>query len=177
MGSCNYSVFVTRLSIICFLFLSVVILLQVYEHRKREYQFHKRSIREYVQIRGVKVSASIETLVVFNDGYTPVKALELKGVHGITQSITYQKADSTANDEKGNQEKVQQQYYKAQPPPEINATHINGILMEPVNANYTRNIYFTVKTTHKYYTERLFPLMLTWLQVVDRNKVSYISLL
>ena len=54
----------------------------------------------------------------------------------------------------------------------MNATHINGILMEPVNADYTRNIYFTVKTTHKYYTKRLFPLMLTWLQVVDKNMVS-----
>ena len=53
----------------------------------------------------------------------------------------------------------------------LNATHINGILMEPVNANYSRNIYFTVKTTHKYYTNRLFPLMLTWLQAVDKNKV------
>ena len=50
-------------------------------------------------------------------------------------------------------------------------THINGILMEPVNVNYTRNIYFTVKTTHRYYTNRLFPLMLTWLQTVDKNKV------
>ena len=53
----------------------------------------------------------------------------------------------------------------------INATHINGILMEPVNVNYSRNIYFTLKTTHKYYTNRLFPLMLTWLQAVDKNKV------
>ena len=55
----------------------------------------------------------------------------------------------------------------------INATHINGILMEPVNANYSKNIYFTVKTTHKYYTNRLLPLMLTWLQTVDKNKVRY----
>ena len=55
----------------------------------------------------------------------------------------------------------------------INDTHINGILMEPVNANYSRNIYFTVKTTHKYYTNRLLPLMLTWLQTVDKNKVRY----
>ena len=55
----------------------------------------------------------------------------------------------------------------------INATHINGILMEPVNVNYSRNIYFTVKTTHKYYTNRLLPLMLTWLQTVDKNKVRY----
>ena len=56
--------------------------------------------------------------------------------------------------------------------PRMNATHINGILMEPINTNYTRNIYFTVKTTHKFYTERLFPLMLTWLQLMDKNKVS-----
>ena len=54
----------------------------------------------------------------------------------------------------------------------MNATHINGILMEHVDANYTRNIYFTIKTTHTYYTRRLFPQMLTWLQVVDKNKVS-----
>ena len=53
----------------------------------------------------------------------------------------------------------------------INITHINGILMEPVNVNYSRNIYFTVKTTHKYYTDRLLLIMLTWLQTVDKNKV------
>ena len=53
--------------------------------------------------------------------------------------------------------------------PGINATHINGILMEPVNAKYIRNIYFTIKTTHNYYTDRLFPLLLTWLQAVDRH--------
>ena len=45
--------------------------------------------------------------------------------------------------------------------PGMNATHINGILMETVNADYTRNIYFTVKTTHKFYTDRLFPVILT----------------
>ena len=56
---------------------------------------------------------------------------------------------------------------------EINTTHINGILMEPIHVNYIRNIYFTVKTTHKYYTNRLFPLMLTWLQTVDKNKVRW----
>ena len=55
----------------------------------------------------------------------------------------------------------------------MNATHINGFLMEPVHANYTRNIYFTIKTTHRYYTYRLFPIMLTWLQSVDKNKVIY----
>ena len=56
--------------------------------------------------------------------------------------------------------------------PRMNATHINGISMESININYTRNIYFTVKTTHRFYTERLFPLMLTWLQLMDKNKVS-----
>ena len=55
--------------------------------------------------------------------------------------------------------------------PEINATHINGTIMERVNANYIENIYFTVKTTHQYYIDRLFPLMLTWLQAVDKSKV------
>ena len=56
--------------------------------------------------------------------------------------------------------------------PEMNATHIKEILMEPVHVNYTRNIYFSVKTTHKNFEKRLFPLMLTWLQLVDKNKVS-----
>ena len=55
---------------------------------------------------------------------------------------------------------------------DINSTHINGILIEPINVDYTRNIYFTIKTTHKYYTMRLLPLLLTWLQLVDKNKVS-----
>ena len=55
----------------------------------------------------------------------------------------------------------------------INSTHICGILMEPVNVNYSRNIYFTVKTTHKFYTNRLFLLLLTWLQTVDKDKVNF----
>ena len=32
--------------------------------------------------------------------------------------------------------------------PVINATHVYGTLMEPVNVNYTRNIYFSVKTIY-----------------------------
>ena len=55
----------------------------------------------------------------------------------------------------------------------INSTHVCGILMEPVNVNYSRNIYFAVKTTHKYYTNRLFLLLLTWLQTVDKDKVNF----
>ena len=61
--------------------------------------------------------------------------------------------------------------------PGTNATHINGILMEPVNAKYIRNIYFTIKTTHNYYTDRLFPLLLTWLQAVDKDKVRRIIII
>ena len=53
----------------------------------------------------------------------------------------------------------------------MNITHIHGLLMEPVNVNYANNIYFTIKITHKHYTDRLLPLMLTWLQAVDKNKV------
>ena len=55
--------------------------------------------------------------------------------------------------------------------PGMNATHIKGILMESIYVNYTRNIYFSVKTTYKNFDRRLFPLMLTWLQLVDKNKV------
>ena len=54
----------------------------------------------------------------------------------------------------------------------VNNTHIDGFLMEPVDLTYTRNIYFTVKTSRKYFHKRLLPLALTWLQVVDKNKVS-----
>ena len=55
----------------------------------------------------------------------------------------------------------------------INSTHVNGILMEPINAKLLGNVYFTIKTTHKYYRSRLLPLMLTWLQAVDKYKVRY----
>ena len=72
-----------------------------------------------------------------------------------------------------NQQKATDQVNQNQTVPGMNATHINGTLMEPVNAKYTRNIYFTVKTTYKFYTKRIFPIMLTWLQLVDKNKVSY----
>ena len=54
----------------------------------------------------------------------------------------------------------------------INETaQFKAILMEPIILNYPRNIYITVKTTHKNYANRLPPLMLTWLQTVDKNKV------
>lgn len=55
---------------------------------------------------------------------------------------------------------------------DMNTTHIKGVFMEQVNLNYARNIYFTIKTSNKFYSNRLFPLMLTWLQTVDKHKVS-----
>jgi len=44
--------------------------------------------------------------------------------------------------------------------------------LEKVNANYTHNIYFSVKTSGKNYKNRLFPLMLTWFQVIDKDEVK-----
>ena len=107
-------------------------------------------------------------LIYFQD--TEVKVILPRGhnyddsIYG--KSINNQKGVSsnlTFGDVKNEQKNI--------PNTTINATHINGIFMEPINANYTRNIYFTMKTTHKYYEKRLFSLMLTWLQLVDKNKV------
>ena len=56
---------------------------------------------------------------------------------------------------------------------DLNETHIWGVPMEAVHANYTRNIYFSVKSTYRYYSKRLLDLMLTWFQVVDKHKVTY----
>ena len=55
----------------------------------------------------------------------------------------------------------------------INFTDINRMLIEPIHVSYNRNIYFTVKTTNKNYIKRLLPQMLTWYQVVDKNKVRH----
>jgi len=56
-------------------------------------------------------------------------------------------------------------------PPSMNSTHIDGKPMEKVIVNYTDNMFFTVKTSVKNYRKRLSLLMLTWFQVVDKNKV------
>ena len=56
-------------------------------------------------------------------------------------------------------------------PKEMNHTHIRGIPMEPVDAKYQNNIFFSVKTTDAYFTTRLLLLMLTWFQVVSKDKV------
>ena len=53
----------------------------------------------------------------------------------------------------------------------LNSTHFGDKVMEPVDANYVENIYFSVKTTNKYHSIRLPLLMLTWLQAV-KDKVS-----
>ena len=55
--------------------------------------------------------------------------------------------------------------------PHLGMNEFNGILMEHVNLNYSGNIFITVKTTHKLYVDRLLPLLLTWLQTVDKNSV------
>ncbi|XP_065898656.1 beta-1,3-N-acetylglucosaminyltransferase lunatic fringe-like [Dysidea avara] len=57
----------------------------------------------------------------------------------------------------------------------MNRTHIWGLPMEPVNIVYPGNIYFSVKTTHYYYSERLLDLLLTWCQAVDKDKLSIVS--
>ncbi|XP_065891470.1 beta-1,3-N-acetylglucosaminyltransferase manic fringe-like isoform X2 [Dysidea avara] len=60
-------------------------------------------------------------------------------------------------------------------PKEMNHTHIRGIPMEPVDAKYQNNIFFSVKTTDAYFTTRLLLLMLTWFQVVSKDKLSIVS--
>jgi len=52
----------------------------------------------------------------------------------------------------------------------MNSTHVGNRVMEPVNAKYAENIYFSVKTMSRYHDVRLPLLMLTWLQAV-KNKV------
>jgi len=60
-------------------------------------------------------------------------------------------------------------------PKEMNHTHIWGIPMEPVNTpQYKNNVFFSVKTTDTYFTTRLLLLMLTWFQVVSKDKVRQI---
>ena len=55
---------------------------------------------------------------------------------------------------------------------DLSETHVWGLPMEPVHVNYTRNIYFSVKSTYRYYSKRILDLMLTWFQVVDKHKVQ-----
>ena len=55
--------------------------------------------------------------------------------------------------------------------PHLGMNEFNGALMERVNLNYSGNIFITVKTTRKLYVDRLLPLLLTWLQTVDKNSV------
>ena len=56
----------------------------------------------------------------------------------------------------------------------MNHTHIWGIPMEPVDIKHENRIFFSVKTTDAYFTTRLLLLMLTWFQVVSKDKVSIV---
>ena len=55
---------------------------------------------------------------------------------------------------------------------QMNSTHINGKLLEPIDTEWDKNIYFSVKTTAKYFKERLAALMPTWFQVINKKMVS-----
>ena len=101
-----------------------------------------------------------------NEAEQNVKLLDKPG--DVNESNSSQKDNNNQHKANGKPDQLNQN----QTDLGMNATHINGILMEPVNVNYARNIYFTIKSTHKFYTGRLFPIMLTWLQLVDKNKVS-----
>ena len=55
---------------------------------------------------------------------------------------------------------------------QINSTHVNGKLLENVDVRWDKNIYFSIKTTTKYFKDRLPALIPTWFQVVNKNMVS-----
>ena len=181
------------LRVMFFLFISMVILVQimVYQHWKESYKFYhpRRSLQT-----GVNAVASIKKFVLLSEGHVDrIVMLNSTGgdanqkTESVIEEVNHQvsmqsepsekekpivneKEKPTIN-ENNHQPSVHQQE-SVQYPPEMNATHIYGLLLEPVNAKYTRNIYFTVKTTHKYYKRRLLSVMLSWLQAVDRNKVG-----
>jgi len=43
---------------------------------------------------------------------------------------------------------------------------------EPIDVNYIDNMYITVRTTAKYYKERLLLQMMTWLQIVKHKVIQ-----
>ena len=182
------------LQVMFFLFISMVILVQimVYQHWKESYKFYhpRKSLQS-----GVNAVASIKKFVLLSEGHVD-RIVMLNNTGGdanqktesVIEEVNHQvsmqsepsekekpivneKEKPTIN-ESNHQPSVHQQE-NVQYPPEMNATHIYGLLLEPVNAKYTRNIYFTVKTTHKYYKRRLLSVMLSWLQAVNRNKVGW----
>ena len=168
---------ITRLSVTCFLFVCVILVIQVHDHYKNSKLFalHRRTLRQSLQV-DLNTQEFLTSLSGSNAFRLAVKHSGLQEAGHRKNSARHEKDSpvNTSDSEKQNhQNDVQQQYTVPKQSARMNATHIYGVLMEPVNANYTRNIYFTVKTTHKYYRKRLFPLMLTWLQVVDKNKVSH----
>ena len=54
----------------------------------------------------------------------------------------------------------------------FDSNHINGKLLEPVDIQWDKNIYFSVKTTTKNFKTRLSYLIATWFQVVNKKMVS-----
>lgn len=181
------------LQVMFFLFISMVILVQimVYQHWKESYKFYhpRKSLQS-----GVNAVASIKKFVLLSEGHVD-RIVMLNNTGGdanqktesVIEEVNHQVSMQSEPSEKekpivnekekptineNNQPSIHQQE-SVQYPPEMNATHIYGLLLEPVNAKYTRNIYFTVKTTHKYYKRRLLSVMLSWLQAVDRNKVGW----
>ncbi|XP_065900824.1 beta-1,3-N-acetylglucosaminyltransferase manic fringe-like isoform X1 [Dysidea avara] len=58
---------------------------------------------------------------------------------------------------------------------QINSTHVNGKLLENVDVRWDKNIYFSIKTTTKYFKDRLPALIPTWFQVVNKNMLTVVS--
>ena len=162
----------SQLCVMCFvLFYIFIMVYYIYNN------FQSNSQLFYQQDQNIKELKTILPQADLRGDNNTVSKLE-KVYNETEQKVKLPDKPGDVNEKKissqrdNNQQKATDQLNQNQTVPGMNATHINGILMEPLNVNYTRNIYFTIKTTHKYYTERLFPIMLTWLQLVDKNKVS-----
>ena len=162
----------SQLCVMCFvLFYIFIMVYYIYNN------FQSNSQLFYQQDQNIKELKTILPQADLRGDNNTVSKLE-KVYNETEQKVKLPDKPGDVNEKKissqrdNNQQKATDQLNQNQTVPGMNATHINGILMEPLHVNYTRNIYFTIKTTHKYYTERLFPIMLTWLQLVDKNKVS-----
>ncbi|XP_065900892.1 beta-1,3-N-acetylglucosaminyltransferase manic fringe-like [Dysidea avara] len=57
----------------------------------------------------------------------------------------------------------------------FDSNHINGKLLEPVDIQWDKNIYFSVKTTTKNFKTRLSYLIATWFQVVNKKMLTIVS--
>ena len=161
--------------VICFIVISVVLLI-CYDHTpSKPKSIHKKDLG--VILGSERLITTEPSVTRGDDYYDPVNDIseEEKLIEDHHQTVTspnrpIQVKRRKLSDKSVNAKRIQN-YESAEPG--ITATHINGILMEPVYANYNRNIYFTVKSTNANTKKRLFPLLLTWLQVVDKNKVRH----